>query len=151
MGILLRQCLQNRSLKEKKTGIFRERKSVEHRAFFRKRHLRKHDVSFAKSDKLQPRGYYSSRAPVFSREKGFGGKSDWFSYKHGRSEELQNGKNAPAAKCPGRTKKANKASIPRYRQGKAGKKANKASVPRKLPLPNPYSLEKIDRGAGRIE
>jgi len=38
----------------------------------------------------------------------------------------------PSAKCPGRAKKANKASIPRYRQGKAGKKANKASVPRKL-------------------
>jgi hypothetical protein len=28
-------------------------------------------------------GFYSFRAPAFSKEKGFGGKSDWFSYKRG--------------------------------------------------------------------
>jgi hypothetical protein len=38
--------------------------------------------------KLQtPKSYtYSTRAPVFSRESEFGGKTDWFSYKNGQSE-----------------------------------------------------------------
>jgi len=92
---------------------------------------------------------YSSRVPVFSREKGFGGKSDWFSCKRGRSElflkiaSVDRPKNVPAGR-----KKANKASIPKYRHGKAGKKTNRAFIKE---TSSPKSLfSRKDRGAGRV-